>query len=41
MHREKGPSPMALEISRRNINQTISAALTLELAKKHGLKQNK
>ena len=34
----KGPSPGVLEIARRNINQTISAALSLELAKKQGLK---
>jgi hypothetical protein len=32
----KGPSPKVLQISQRNINQTISAALKLELAKKHG-----
>lgn len=39
--KEKGPSSKALDISRRNINQTISAALSLELAKKQGLEQNK
>ncbi len=33
---DKGPSVAALEICRRNINQTISAALALELAKKRG-----
>ncbi|MEJ2155341.1 MAG: hypothetical protein P8X96_08385 [Desulfobacteraceae bacterium] len=33
----KGPSKVALEISRRNVNQTIRAALALELAKKQGL----
>jgi hypothetical protein len=38
--RDKGPSAMALEISRRNINQTISAALSLELAKKQGVEEN-
>ncbi|MEO8653150.1 MAG: hypothetical protein ABI409_03400, partial [Ramlibacter sp.] len=37
----KGPSRMALQIARRNINQTIGAALALELAKKHGLESNK
>jgi hypothetical protein len=31
-----GPSKAVLEICRRNIDQTISAALTLELAKKSG-----
>ncbi|MCX6168667.1 MAG: hypothetical protein NTX65_04985 [Ignavibacteriales bacterium] len=31
-----GPSKAVLEVCRRNINQTISAALTLELAKKTG-----
>jgi hypothetical protein len=35
-NKDKGPSATALEISRRNINQTISAALKLELAKKQG-----
>ena len=39
--KEKGPSSVALEINRRNINQTISAALSLEVAKKQGLEQNK
>jgi len=37
----KGPSATSLEICRRNINQTISAALSLELAKKQGLEKNK
>jgi hypothetical protein len=36
---ERGPSRVALEISRRNINQAIGAALALELAKKQGLEQ--
>lgn len=36
----KGPSKMALQISQRNINQSIGAALSLELAKKQGLDQN-
>lgn len=36
----QGPSRTALEISRRNINQAIGAALGLELAKKQGLEQN-
>lgn len=36
-NKDKGPPAKALEISRRNINQTISAALNLELAKKQGL----
>lgn len=33
----KGPPKVALTISQRNVNQTIGAALALELAKKHGL----
>jgi hypothetical protein len=36
----KGPSATALAICRLNINQTISAALSLEVAKKQGLGQN-
>lgn len=36
----KGPSKLALEISRRNVNQTIGAALALELAKKQGTEKN-
>jgi hypothetical protein len=32
----KGPSHSSLEVSQRNINQTIGAALALELAKKQG-----
>ncbi|WP_298854071.1 hypothetical protein [uncultured Aquimonas sp.] len=36
-----GPSRMALQISQRNVNQAIGAALALELAKKQGLEQNK
>lgn len=40
-NRDKGPSAKALEITRRNINQTLSAALSLELAKKQGLEKNK
>lgn len=39
-NKAKGPSAAALEIARRNINQTISAALSLELAKKQGLESN-
>jgi len=35
-----GPSKTALQIAQRNINQTIGAALSLELAKKQGLAQN-
>lgn len=35
------PSAPSLEITRRNVNQTISAVLSLELAKKQGLAQNK
>lgn len=37
----KGPSKAALQISQRTLNQTIGAALALELAKKQGLEQNK
>lgn len=37
----QGPSKTALSINRRNVNQTIGAALALELAKKQGLEQNK
>jgi hypothetical protein len=37
----RGPSKTALQISQRNVNQTIGAALALELAKKQGLEQNK
>ena len=37
--RDKGPSRTALQIQQRNINQTIHAALTLELAKKQGLEE--
>ena len=37
----KGPSAIALAICRLNVNQTISAALSLELAKKQGLGQNR
>lgn len=40
-NRGKGPSARTLELTRRNINQTISAALSLELAKKQGLEQSK
>ena len=36
-----GPSVAALEIARRNINTTISAALKLELAKKQGTETDK
>jgi hypothetical protein len=31
----------ALQINQRNIDQTIRAALALELAKKQGMEQNK
>jgi hypothetical protein len=37
----KGPSITALAICRLNINQAISAALSLEVAKKQGLGQSK
>ena len=37
----KGPSKMSLQLAQRNLNQTIGAALALELAKKQGLEQNK
>lgn len=37
---DKGPSKMSLEVSQRNVNQTISAALNLEVAKKQGLEKN-
>ena len=37
----KGPSATALAICRLNVNQTISAALSLEVAKKQGLGQSK
>lgn len=37
----RGPSKTALQIARRNVHQTIGAALALELAKKQGLEQNK
>lgn len=37
----KGPSPAALVIVRRNINQTIGAALALEIAKKQGFESEK
>jgi hypothetical protein len=40
-NRDKGPSATVLEISRRNINQALTAALSLELAKKLGRAQNK
>jgi phage tail sheath protein FI len=35
-NKNQGPSMLALEVCRRNIDQTISAALALELAKKSG-----
>jgi hypothetical protein len=38
--KDKGPSATALAICRLNVNQTISAALSLEVAKKQGLGQN-
>ncbi len=37
----KGPSKKSLELAQRNLNQTIGAALALELAKKQGLESNK
>jgi hypothetical protein len=37
----KGPSKKSLQIAQRNVNQTIGAALALEVAKKQGLEQNK
>ena len=40
-NKDRGPSSTALEINRRNINQAISAALSLELAKKQGNEKNK
>lgn len=39
-NKEKGPSKAALQIAERNIDQTISAALSLEIAKKQGLEKN-
>jgi hypothetical protein len=36
----RGPSKVALQISQRNVNQTIGAALALELAKRQGLEPN-
>ncbi len=38
--KDKGPSATALKICRLTVNQTISAALSLELAKKQDLRQN-
>ena len=40
-NKNKGPSAIALANCRLNVNQTISAALSLELAKKQGVEQNK
>lgn len=40
-NKEKGPSKVSLLINQRSVNQTIGAALALELAKKQGLEQNK
>jgi hypothetical protein len=40
-NKASGPSRMALEISQRNINQVIGAALALEVAKKQGTEANK
>lgn len=37
----KGPSKMSLLIAQRNVNQTIGAALALEIAKKQGLEKSK
>lgn len=39
--RAQGPSRRSLEIAGRNVNQTIGAALALEIAKKQGSEQNK
>lgn len=39
--RAMGPSKVSLQISQKSVNQTIGAALALELAKKQGLEQNK
>jgi hypothetical protein len=36
-----GPSKQSLELASRNVNQTIGAALALEIAKKQGQEQNK
>jgi len=38
---QSGPSKDALVIAQRTVNQTISAALNLEIAKKQGLERNK
>jgi len=37
----RGPSKQSLQVAQRNVNQTIAAALALELAKKQGLESNK
>ena len=39
-NKNKGPSATALANCRLNVNKAISAALSLELAKKQGLEQN-
>lgn len=39
-NRAKGPSKAALLIAQRNINQTIGAALALEIAKRQGIEHN-
>lgn len=38
--KDKGPSKASLDVAQRSVNQTISAALSLELAKKQGLEKN-
>lgn len=40
-NKAQGPSRRSLEISQRNINQVIGAALALEVAKKQGIESNK
>lgn len=40
-NKAQGPSRRSLEISQRNINQIIGAALALEVAKKQGTESNK
>ena len=40
-NKDKGPSAIALAISRLNVNKAISAALSLELSKKQDVGQNK
>lgn len=40
-NKAQGPSRRSLEVSQRNVNQVIGAALALELAKKQGSESNK